>query len=198
MKLYKYCGEDNGIAYIYFFGPVAEYLVNNWVPEWIAPNLITFMGFVCNIIPFTILYTCIGAALIGDVPGWFVALQGIFYFVYRMFDEMDGKQARKTKNGTPFGMIFDHGIDCFAAGIQPMIFARIIQIGDNFIAKIFFFSVFQAFHFVTLEHYYFGKLVMPFINGVSDGCIIVSFLSVYTVIVGPNHWATPVCDGRWL
>lgn len=100
------------------------------------------MGFICNIIPFAILYTCIGAALIGDVPGWFVVLQSVLYFVYRMLDEMDGKQARKTKNGTPFGMIFDHGIDCFGAGIQPMIFARIIQIGDNFIAKIFFFSVF--------------------------------------------------------
>lgn len=51
---------------------------------------------------------------------------------------------------------------------------------------------------MTIEHYYFGKLVMPFINGVSDGCIIVSILSAYTVSVGANHWATPMFDGRWL
>jgi len=141
MKKYKYHGEDHGIAYIYFFEPLANFLVSK-LPETVAPNTLTFIGFICTCIPITVLYLFIGAALIGDLPGWFMIMQGTLYFVYRCCDEMDGKQARKTGNGTPFGMVFDHGVDCFAAGIQPLIFSRVIQVGDNLIAKIFFASIY--------------------------------------------------------
>jgi ethanolaminephosphotransferase len=114
-------------------------------------------------------------------------------------DETDGKQARKTKNGSPLGMVFDHGVDCFAAGLSPIIFARILQIGDNFIAKIFFMTHYQAFYFVSLEHYYLGVLRLPPINGVQDGSIIVLFLSLYITYAGNNVFATPTgYDARWL
>jgi len=193
LRNYKYAGQDDGLAYIYFFEPLAEWLVT-FVPMSIAPNTLTFMGFCCTVFPLVLLYLTIGCALIGDSPGWFIALQGILYFIYRCFDEMDGKQARRTKNGSPLGMVFDHGVDCFAAGIQPLIFARIMQVGDNFIAKIFFMSIFQTFHLMTLEHYYKGILVMPPINGVSDGCLWITSLSLYTAYVGNNYFATPVYD----
>jgi len=37
--------------------------------------------------------------------------------MYRLFDEADGKHARRTGNGSPLGLIFDHGIDCIAVGL---------------------------------------------------------------------------------
>ena len=197
IKQYRYCGDDRGLAYIYFFEPLAEFLVE-FVPTNVAPNTLTLMGFICSVFPLVLLYVTIGCALIGDSPSWFLALQGILYFVYRCFDEMDGKQARRTKNGSPLGMVFDHGVDCFAAGIQPLIFARIMQVGDNFIAKIFFMSIFQTFHFMQLEHYYKGILVMPPINGVSDGCLWITSLCLYSAYIGNNYMATPVVDGKWL
>ena len=43
-------------------------------------------------------------------------LQAWCYFVYRMLDEMDGKQARATQNSSPMGLIFDHGCDSFTSG----------------------------------------------------------------------------------
>lgn len=58
--------------------------------------------------------------------------------------------------------------------------------------------MFQAFHFVTIEHYYIGELVLGPINGISDGCIGVMFASAYTMYAGNNFWATPICDGRWM
>jgi len=87
---YKYSGKDLGIAYIHFYDPVASYLVT-LIPEWIAPNTLTFIGFLFTVMPICLLYMCIGAALIGESPSWFILLQGVSYFIYRMLDEMDGK-----------------------------------------------------------------------------------------------------------
>jgi ethanolaminephosphotransferase len=43
-----------------------------------------------------------------------------------MFDEMDGKQARRTGNSSPLGMLFDHGCDAFTVGTQTLIMTRFI------------------------------------------------------------------------
>lgn len=32
-------------------------------------------------------------------------------FIYQTLDNIDGKQARKTKNSSPLGMMIDHGCD---------------------------------------------------------------------------------------
>jgi len=34
-------------------------------------------------------------------------------FTYQNLDNVDGKQARRTGNSTPLGMLFDHGCDAF-------------------------------------------------------------------------------------
>ena len=90
LKNYKYRGIDDGLAYIYFFEPIANWLVQ-YIPMWVAPNVVTFTGFVLVAFPLLILYTCIGCALIGDVPSWFCLLQGLCFFIYRVCDETDGK-----------------------------------------------------------------------------------------------------------
>jgi ethanolaminephosphotransferase len=36
--------------------------------------------------------------------------------MYRIFDELDGKQARKTGSSSPLGLLFDHGCDAFSIG----------------------------------------------------------------------------------
>lgn len=111
---------------------------------------------------------------------------------------MDGKQARRTGNSSPLGLIFDHGCDCFAAGIQPLIFMRIAQVGDNAIAKLMQVGVYSAFYFGTLEEYYVGHLHLPIFNGVSDGSIALILLSILTGYCGNNMFATPYYDGTWL
>jgi len=59
-------------------------------------------------------------------------------------------------------------------------------------------SVYSSFYWVTIEHYYTGTLIMPPLNGVSDGSIPIVLLSIYTAYTGNNWWATPVYDGAWL
>ena len=115
LKLHKYSGSDEGITYIYFYSPVATKLVE-CLPDWLAPNVITLLGFVHTIVPLTVLFTVADFDLVGAVPNWFCFLQAWCYFAYRMLDEMDGKQARRTGNSSPLGLIFDHGCDAFSTG----------------------------------------------------------------------------------
>ena len=135
MKNFKSRGADNGLVYTYINSPLADQLIKR-TPSWVAPNVLTLAGFIMCVLPITLLYCCMGPSLIGELPSWFMALQAVCMFSYRILDEMDGKQARKTQNGSPLGMIFDHGVDCFAIGLQFLTFGRLLQIGDNVLMKI--------------------------------------------------------------
>lgn len=105
--------------YIYFYNPLANYFVE-FLPESLAPNVITLIGFVFSFLPFFVLFHFYGTSFIdyegNEIPSWFFIFNGFCYFMYRMFDELDGKQARKTGNSSPLGLLFDHGCDAFSIG----------------------------------------------------------------------------------
>ncbi len=197
LKQHKYSGSDCGLFYIYFFDPICKRIVE-LLPETIAPNTLTLLGFIHSVVPIFVLYSVFGTALIGDLPIWMVLLATWGYFGYRMFDEMDGKQARRTGNSSPLGLIFDHGADCFCAGIWPIAFMRVLQVGNNFLACIMMIGIYSAFHFTTLEEYYVGTLYLPIGNGVSDGSGAIILFSAMTCFVGNNFWATPWFDATWM
>jgi len=96
---------------------VASYLVT-LLPEYIAPNLLTLIGFLFTVVPFCLIYMVYGISFDGhdSLPKWLYVAQMLCYFLYRMFDEMDGKQARRTGSSSALGLIFDHGCDAFAIG----------------------------------------------------------------------------------
>ena len=130
-----------------------------------------------------------GASLNGNVHPWFCILQAWCLFVYRMLDEMDGKQARRTQNSSPLGLIFDHGCDAFAIGFQTIILGRIFQIGNNQLSSALFVASYAGFHFTTLEEYYVGTLRLPPLNAVSDGSVLVIILCFITAYMGNDVWA---------
>jgi len=122
LKIYKYAGGDDGIIYKYFYNPFCNWLVQK-IPEWIAPNLITFVGFLFVILPFLMQFTLFGTHLKNEEPfisrtnNYFFYFSAFSYFMYRMLDELDGKQARRTGNSSPLGLLFDHGCDSFSVGL---------------------------------------------------------------------------------
>lgn len=73
LKQHKYSGCDDGIAYKYFWNPVAGYLVT-LLPDYVAPNTLTMIGFMHAIVPLGVLYTFCGTSFMGDVPLWFIIL----------------------------------------------------------------------------------------------------------------------------
>jgi len=126
---YKYAGGCTGITFIWFYNPLANYLVN-FFPEYVAPNVITLIGFIFSSMPFFVLFSQYGTKFENEVnnpiPQWFFFFYPFCYFWYRMFDEMDGKQARRTGNSGPLGLLFDHGCDAFSMGFNCMVVAKCV------------------------------------------------------------------------
>ena len=91
------------------------------MPLWLAPNLITFIGFLLIIIS-VILVICYDVTFKGIVPSWVFIICGINLFIYMTLDAIDGKQARRTKSSSPLGQLFDHGCDSFIIGINLLLF----------------------------------------------------------------------------
>lgn len=87
-----------------------------------------------------------------------------------MFDEMDGKQARKTGNSSPLGMLFDHGCDAFSVGFVMIASAKLVGVGNTLSTLIWISAAITIFHFCTLEEYYTGTLILGPGNCVSDFC----------------------------
>lgn len=149
LKNHKYAGNDFGITWVYFYNPVAKWLVQ-FIPDWIAPNLITFVGFLHSIAAWALVYAFFGTDCDSYVANWFCIFCFFAYFAYRMLDEMDGKHARKTGNGSPLGLLFDHGCDAFALGIWAIINCKLSVTGENITQVFTMVTVYFAFHFATL------------------------------------------------
>ena len=86
------------------------------------------VGFFFSAFPFVAIFALFGTHFYnedGNMPRWVFFAEALCYFLYRMLDELDGKQARRTGNSSPLGLIFDHGCDAFAVGLQCMILAKL-------------------------------------------------------------------------
>ena len=133
------------------------------------------------IAPFFLLFVEFGTSFSDQtprIPAWFNVLMGLSYLTYRMLDEMDGKQARRTGNSSPLGMLFDHGCDAFTIGFMFMINAKLLYLGDSLFSWIFIAICSYTFHMGTIESYYMGGLYLGPGNGISDGSVIAIFLLI--------------------
>jgi len=126
---------------------------------------------------------------VGEAPHPLLSfLFGIGCFVYQTMDNMDGKQARRTLNSTPLGMLFDHGCDAINCFVQAMTFARIMMFGP-FMTGVCFTLPFIMFYLATFETYSTGSLVLGEINSPNEGILTVAGLSIFSALVGSGYWA---------
>lgn len=179
---FKYKGGSIAYSYEYLWSPLAEKIVK-LIPETIAPNLITLIGTVIHIIGNLSL-------ILQDenkpVYPYSLLFFGICVFVYYTIDNVDGKQARRTKSSTPLGMCMDHGCDVLGVSFIALGVARMAGITDHiillFTAQIavlgtFWLSVWAQYHSK-------GVLLLGKFNAVDDGIPAVSFMGISTFIFG--------------
>jgi phosphatidylglycerophosphate synthase len=83
------------------------------VPEWVAPNLITFIGWLFIIASYAnmLIYDY---TFKKNIPSYCFFFSAFCLFAYSTLDAIDGKQARRTKSSSPLGQLFDHGCDSFS------------------------------------------------------------------------------------
>ncbi|CDW83660.1 UNKNOWN [Stylonychia lemnae] len=124
----------------------------------------------------------------GEVPAWWCYFEAVSYLIYRMLDEMDGKQARKTGNSSPLGLLFDHGCDSFTTGLMTMMLMKLLQVGNSHMLILGLVAITQAFHFSTLEEYYVGGLFLGVGNGVTDGSIVLIGVVTLCGVFGQSFW----------
>lgn len=79
-----------------------------------------------TVVPFVLLFALYGIDFYGPVPAWWCYLEAASYLIYRVLDEMDGKQARKTGNSSPLGLLFDHGCDSYTTALMTLMFMKIL------------------------------------------------------------------------
>lgn len=125
---YKYSGKDDSILYEYLISPLCDFLTEYLVPPSIAPNAITLIGFVCNIVATVMIVT---NRMAGNAPQDFhFVIFGVLTIVYSVCDNTDGKQARKTKTSSSLGMLLDHGCDSLTCCLLTIGMGTLIGLDD--------------------------------------------------------------------
>ena len=108
---------------------------------------------------------------------------------------MYGKQARRTGNSSPLGLIVDHGADSINAMMLPLTLTTMASVGQSICLPLIVIGITIGFYCATMEQYYCGFLNLPVLNGVSDGCIIMYLVGILSGIYGEPFWRTEVIYG---
>lgn len=113
-------------------------------------------------------------------------------FVYQTLDNVDGKQARKLQNGTPLGMIMDHGCDGLGIVFLSLGMSRVMCL-DDFELILWVFSVGVSFNFYLTawcQYHSEGVMILGKFNAVDDRIPIIWVFAFYSAIFGQDVWKT--------
>ncbi|KAF9598620.1 hypothetical protein IFM89_028289 [Coptis chinensis] len=116
------------------------------------------------------------------------------------FDAVDGKQARRTNSSSPLGELFDHGCDAIACALEALAFGSTAMCGKD----TFWFWVISAipFYGATWEHFFTNTLILPAVNGPTEGLMLIYVAHFFTAIVGAEWWSQNFGESmaflRWL
>ncbi|XP_008781244.1 choline/ethanolaminephosphotransferase 1-like [Phoenix dactylifera] len=182
---YKYSGVDNSLVAKYILQPFWSRCVTLF-PLWMPPNMITLTGFIFLVI----------SALLGYIysphldtapPRWVHLAHGMLLFLYQTFDAVDGKQARRTNSSSPLGELFDHGCDALACAFECLAFGSTAMCGMT----TFWFWVIAAipFYLATWEHFFTNTLILPIVNGPTEGLMLIYACHFLTFFLGAEWWA---------
>lgn len=177
---------DKSYLSYYILNPYWKWAAE-FMPAWLAPNVITLLGFlaICINILSILIYI---PDLSSPAPFWVYISFAIGLWIYQTMDNIDGKQARKTGTSSPLGELFDHGIDSLNCVLGGLVQAACMGLGLSFAGVFTTFSTCIAMYFSTWETYHTGVLYLGVVNGPTEGIIIAIFVMLLTGLTGPQIW----------
>ncbi|CAM9250688.1 unnamed protein product [Pylaiella littoralis] len=189
---YQYHGSDKSLLYRYALSPLAEKCVL-FLPSWMAPNLVTTIGLSLTTASYLLLYLFVPGLVSGETtPWWVFPVAALGLFVYQTLDNMDGKQARRTGSSSPLGLLFDHGCDAINCCFGIVFVSAIIDAGASLpLLAAAALNQLVPFFFTTWEHYYTNELILPIVNGPSEGVILGAVCACLRGAFGPELFASP-------
>ena len=188
---YKYSGGDNSILYRFVINPFCNWFVN-YLPKWLAPNVVTISGFFFNLFNFILTTYYTGWKGGPSMPSWAIIACVISYTTYIIFDYTDGKQARRLKASSPLGLLVDHGTDACTTFYVTIVSGSITYLTEMRQYLFFYIPLTAAFFMNTWEEYYMGELVLPEINGVAEGTLYADIVYIFSAIYGKELYLTEI------
>lgn len=162
IESHKYSSEGSSLLEP-FFQPFWQRIVD-FVPRNVAPNLLTVVGLLCNVLPSLLMFVLSNGAR-NQCPRVCYLLCGLGLFVYQTLDAIDGKQARRTNSSSPLGELFDHGCDaisCVLIALHTMVlFQAGREPGLMFVA---FFIILMSYYCAHWQTYVTGRLRFGYIE----------------------------------
>lgn len=161
--------------------------VVNFYPLWLAPNLITLIGLVVNLLTVLVLsHFCPTAREVA--PPWAYVTAAFGLFLYQTLDATDGKQARRTGAATPLGELFDHGCDSISQIFITLNVAYAMRLGEvrcgTFFIIIVSVTLFYCAHWST---YCTGQLKFSKFDVTEAQTTVIAVL-IITAAFGADVW----------
>ncbi|OAF70547.1 hypothetical protein A3Q56_01701 [Intoshia linei] len=185
---YKYSSIDTSPISKYVMHPFWDRVVE-YVPKWVAPNILTLGGFLFALCSFLLFvyydddYNAMSYASTVKIPPFVWILSSIFIFLSHTLDGIDGKQARRTNTSSPIGELLDHGIDSLVMIFIVSNFYTIFGRDPTYSISPFFFLVFTmiistSFCLSHVEKYITGVLYLPWTYDLSMVFTTVMYLII--------------------
>ncbi|XP_014255458.1 cholinephosphotransferase 1 isoform X7 [Cimex lectularius] len=173
-----------------FLQPWWNWLVGR-IPIWIAPNLITVVGLIVNIVT-TLILVCYSPDAKTEAPRWSFVLCALGLFAYQSLDAIDGKQARRTGTSSPLGELFDHGCDSVSTVFVAISACIAVQLGA-YPSWMFFqcFCAITLFYCAHWQAYVSGTLRFGRVD-VTEAQFTIMAIHMISAFFGPNIWSTQI------
>ncbi|KAI8144776.1 hypothetical protein BJV82DRAFT_606218 [Fennellomyces sp. T-0311] len=192
LKYYKYNSVDRS--------PISRYVLryywdwaSDFFPRNMAPNLITLTGFMFIILNVALVWWMAPSlAMDENPPNWLYLSAAAGIWLYSTFDNVDGRQARRTKSSSPLGELFDHGCDALNTIFSSVIQAAALGSGHSEATVLLIVVEAFGFYLSTQEEYHTGVLYLGYVNAPTEGILLAAFVFTVSGIYGPAIWQTPV------
>ncbi|XP_026326985.1 cholinephosphotransferase 1 isoform X5 [Hyposmocoma kahamanoa] len=160
-------------------------------PLWLAPNLITILGLIVNIVT-TLILVWYSPDARQDPPRWTCALCALGVFIYQSLDAIDGKQARRTGSQSPLGELFDHGCDSISTVFIALGACIAVKLGE-YPTWMFFqcFCAMTLFYCAHWQAYVTGTLKLGRID-VTEAQYSIIAIQLLSATLGPSFWASQI------
>jgi ethanolaminephosphotransferase len=129
-------------------------------------------------------------------PSWMYFSFAIGLWLYSTFDNVDGKQARRTGSSSPLGELFDHGCDAINCSFAAVLQATAVGLGHSKASVMLYGIAMLGFYLSTAEEYHTGVLYLGYVNAPTEGVILSCIIFVLSGIYGMVQRSTHI-DFGW-
>lgn len=197
LEKFQYSGSNISYLYNWVVSPLLENHIMKLIPLWLAPNLITIISFVFNFLALVFILLETKFSFEVRLSSFALFFKAFSHMMYIILDNADGKQARRTKNSSPLGLLLDHGFDAITTAIVGYNCSFIAMLGNHSISSYFLFlGLFWGYFMANYEEYKTGRMELGPINGPDEGNFVVFLVALLSFIFGLDYWHKEIMGFR--